>query len=133
MEEVAIHVKLKNSIMANSLKRLSRSMIDDDRQTFLALKNIPDYSPLNKDVEISKVEALEQAMQAAQDQETLQEHMLNALRDKSTLAERDFHDAITECKQQVRAQYGPNSDEVNSIGLKKKMDYQRRVRKTTTQ
>lgn len=119
--------------MANSLKRLSRSMIDDDRQTFLALKNIADYTPLNKEVEVSKVEALAQEMQAAQDQEAIQEHTLDALRDKSTLAERDFHDAITECKQQVRAQYGPNSDEVNSLGLKKKMDYQRRTRKTTVQ
>ncbi len=83
----------------------------------------PNYVPVNKDVELNKVETIHSNMLAAQEQRMLLENQLKAQTDKCAIAEHAFHDAMLEVKAQVKALYGSDSDELNSLGIKKKSDY----------
>ncbi len=53
-----------------------------------------------------------------------------AARDDATSAECDFHNVIIAAKQQVVAQYGVDSDEVQSVGLTKKSERAKPTRTT---
>ncbi len=48
--------------------------------------------------------------------------------DAAVAAEWRFHEAMQGAKEQVIAQYGKSSDQVQSLGLKKKSEYKRPVR-----
>ena len=52
-------------------------------------------------------------------------------RDNAVAAEWDFHNFVLGAKEQVIAQFGKDSNEVQSIGLKKKSEYKSRKRKLT--
>ncbi len=109
--------------MMNVLKKMNPKLLAKDKEAYVSLKTISNYAPSNKAVEMSKVDALNTDLLTAQDQVTVQENVLRALNDKCAIAEHAFHDAILEVKTQVKAQFGSNSDELNSLGIKKKMDY----------
>ncbi|MBI3363815.1 MAG: hypothetical protein HY033_02795, partial [Ignavibacteriae bacterium] len=66
----------------------------------------------------------------AHEAEKLAGDALKAKRDAAVAAELAFHQAMLGVKEQVIAQYGKNSDQVASLGLKKKSEYRRPVRKT---
>jgi hypothetical protein len=50
-------------------------------------------------------------------------------RDASRQAERRFHNAMLDAKTQVITQYGANSDEVQALGLKKRSEYKKSIRR----
>ncbi|HEX8501979.1 MAG TPA: hypothetical protein VF659_15455 [Pyrinomonadaceae bacterium] len=52
-----------------------------------------------------------------------------AKRDAATAGEWEFHNAILGAKVQVEAQFGSDSDEFASLGMKKKSDYKRPARR----
>jgi len=52
-----------------------------------------------------------------------------AARDAATAAEWDFHNTMLAVKEQVIAQFGKNSDQVQALGLKKKSEYKAPTRK----
>jgi hypothetical protein len=64
-------------------------------------------------------------MQAMQQKETEQQAMLKAASDAARQAEWEFHNSILSMKEAVRAQFGPDSDEAQSIGYKKKSERKR--------
>ena len=64
-------------------------------------------------------------MEAARAAEIIAQNALNTARDAAIRAERSFHNAILGAKDQVIAQYGADSDAVQSLGLKKKSDRKR--------
>jgi hypothetical protein len=57
-------------------------------------------------------------------------HAFAAARDASLAMQWEFHDAILGVKNQVKAQYGANSDEVATLGLKKKSERRSPTRAT---
>ena len=118
------HLKF-SEVMNNILKRMPKKQVDKDKDAYVSLKNIPNYNPTNKDVEMVKMDIRYNDMLSAQEQVAVIENQLKALNDKCAIIEHAFHDAILEVKSQVKAQFGANSDELNSLGLKKKMDYMR--------
>ena len=79
---------------------------------------------------IQAVQALADAMTAAHAAEKVSADLLDAKRDASAAAEQAFHEAMQGVKDQVVAQYGKNSDEVASLGLKKRTEYKRPKRKS---
>jgi hypothetical protein len=93
-----------------------------DQDTFAALQSISDYAPSNKNYTVVKIQALSDAMDEADQKETQADAAAKAARDDATSAEWDFHNAIIAAKQQVTAQYGPDSNEVQSVGLTKKSE-----------
>ncbi len=59
---------------------------------------------------------------AAQATEAQKQNEADAARDAATAAEWAFHNVILEGKNQVKAQYGENSDQYAGLGLTKKTE-----------
>jgi hypothetical protein len=51
--------------------------------------------------------------------------------DAARQAEVEFHEAVLSMKESVRGQFGPNSDEAQAIGYKRKSEYKRPRRRPT--
>ncbi len=106
-------------------KRLSKKQLQEDRDAYAALKAITDYNPSNKEYALDEIINKHETMNASQTDEVQKEGALDAARDKTAADEWEFHNAILGSKQQVIAQFGDSSDEVQSVGLKKKSEYKR--------
>jgi hypothetical protein len=63
------------------------------------------------------------AMDAAQATETQKFADADAARDDATAAEWDFHNALLGAKDQVKAQFGADSNEWQALGLTKKSEF----------
>ena len=112
-------------------RRLRPSDLQADKDSFAAIEAMDDYAPGNKDYTVAKIQPLLDAMGAAQDVETQADAAAKAARDNATAAEWDFHNAIIAAKQQVTAQYGADSNEVQSVGLTKKSERSKPTRKSS--
>jgi len=113
-------------------KRLNKKVLQEDREAFAALQAIEDYNPSNKEFELAKVADSHQEMVTDQTDEVQKHAAAGASSDKATDSERGFHDKILGAKNQVKAQYGENSDEYASLGMKKKDEYKRGRRTGST-
>jgi hypothetical protein len=113
----------------NQNKRLSQATIENDRAALLALKKLADYAPANAAVSVKAVSTLEEQLRAAEEAEILASKALAAARDARAAAGWELHNAMLGVKATVIGQYGHNSDAVQALGLKKKTDYRRPVRR----
>ena len=116
----------------NEHKRLNQAVIDTDRAALLALKKMSDYAPSNRAISIEAVSALEAQLRNAEENDILATNALAAARDARAAAEWALHNAMLSVKATVIGQYGANSDAVQALGLKKKADYRRPVRRRTS-
>ena len=110
----------------DQIKRQNPKSIDADRKALIALKSFTDYKPVNQKFTVNSIQELEQDMLKKQELETLAEKAYKSCRDNANDAEWTFHNAILGTKDQVIAQYSPDSNETQAIGLKKKSEYKRR-------
>ena len=108
--------------MADETRRLSPSVLQADKDALAALKNIPTYTPANAGYTVAKVQTAQDNMGAQQEDETQKQAAADAARDNATAAEWAFHKAILGVKEQVRAQFGADSNEVQALGLVKKSE-----------
>ena len=113
-------------------KRLPRATIEADRAALLALKKLTDYAPPNPALSTTAVLALEEQLRHTEEVELLAAKALAAARDARDTAEWALHDAMLGAKATVSGQYGYNSDAVQALGLKKKIDHRRPVRRTSS-
>ncbi len=109
----------------NQNERLRPSDIQADKDAHAALKALTDYNPSNKKFTADKVAAARKAMDDAQDEETQAEKVAMKKRDAANAAEWAFHNIIIGVKNQVLAQYDDDSDEIQSMGRKKKSEYKK--------
>lgn len=105
--------------MSGKNGRLRPSQIEADRATIAALRAIVGYAPTKPECSVAAVMALEAETTAAQDAETQIEGALAAARDKAAAKASELHERVLDIKDQVMAQFGRNSDEVQALGLKK--------------
>jgi hypothetical protein len=113
-------------------KRLSKGVLDDDLDAYAALQAIAGYAPSNEQFKLSNITAGHQAMQENQTSEVQMQAAADAQRDTTVGSEWNFHDMILGAKDQVKAQFGPDSNEYQSLGLKKKSEYKAGRRKSST-
>lgn len=106
-------------------KRLKPSDISSDTVTYDALKSVTGYTPVNTQLSVANIKTLYDAMILTQATETQAEAAFKTARDKANVAEWAFHNAILGSKDQVRAQFGKDSNEVQALGLKKTSEYKR--------
>jgi hypothetical protein len=106
----------------NENVRLQAETLQADESAFLALKAIAGYSPANPAYSLAIVSAKHEAMRAAQETEQRAQHALDAARDASVALQWEHHNLILGVKDQVIAQFGPDSNEVATLGLKKKSE-----------
>jgi len=103
--------------------RMSKKILQEDRDAFAALKSLTDYSPANAAFSIGNVTGSHDAMNTKQTMEVQKKAEADGASDDAALAERDFHNMILGAKNQVKAQYGEDSNEYQSMGMKKKSEY----------
>jgi hypothetical protein len=115
--------------MANTLKnRMPAQNLQADIDTYLALKAINGYKPYDNAYALETVGALHDKLRVAQEAEIHAQNVAAAARDALVAIQWNFHELILGVKSQVKALYGPDSDEVAALGLKKKSERKSRPR-----
>ena len=113
----------------NETRRLQSKQLAADIYALEALENAKGYAPANAALTSTVAHTNQTTMQQKQALETQAEGNLKAARDIAVKAEWDFHNLILAIKQQVIAQFGVNSNEMQGLGLKKKAEYKTRTTK----
>ena len=106
-------------------KRLTPKKMQENKDAFTALSAIKTYAPSNADFTLAIGNQKESDKDKKQAEEVLAEKALSTARDVATAAEWDFHNYILGVKTQVAAQFGVDSNEIQSLGLKKKSEYKK--------
>lgn len=109
----------------NKTKRLRPLILQEDLDAYAALLAISGYNPSNETYKIAAVTASKTANDNKQIVEVQKNAEADAARDDAMVSEWDFHEMILGVKEQVRAQFGADSNEYASLGLKKKSEYKR--------
>ena len=112
----------------NKNHRIQPQVLKTDIDDLRALKAIGDYKPVNPAYTIQAVAAKHDAMQAALEAESNAQDVLDAKRDAAVAAQWDYHNAVLGVKKQIVAQYGEDSDQLASLGIKKKSERKAPVR-----
>jgi hypothetical protein len=121
------------SMAVNHTKPLPQATLDSDRAALVGLKTLRNYAPTNASIAVEAVNALELRLRAAEEAEILAEQALAAARDARAIAGWELHNTMLSVKAAVIGQYGHNSDAVQAVGLKKKIDYRRPARRAPRQ
>jgi hypothetical protein len=106
--------------MPNQTRRLKPAQIEADRASFAALQAMTGYAPANTDYALAAITTAQGSLSSAQTTESQAEAAAAAARDTAVAREWEFHNLMLGAKDQVVAQYGRNSNQVQSIGLTKK-------------
>ena len=107
--------------------RMRPKDIKADRDALNALRDLADYAPLNPAYNVAALTTLEQALEQALLNEQRIEKALKAAQDSVKAAGWALHEGLLGAKIQVAAQYGDDSDAIQSLGLKKKSKRRRPV------
>lgn len=109
-------------------RRLTLNLISQDIDSLNGLKAVPTYNTTRPQASLETLQQTYQTMLAQQQVETEKLALYRAATDAARLAEWEFHNAVLAMKESVRGQYGSDSNEAQSVGLKKKSDRKRPVR-----
>ena len=104
---------------SNANRRLSPDTLQADLDCITALKAIEGYAPSNPADTLTALNDIQTRVAAAQERELHAANAYAAARDDAVLLENERHERAKSVKNQVRAQYGNDSNEVASLGLKK--------------
>ncbi len=113
----------------NQTRRIRPVALEADKDACTSVQALTDYKPANAAFASTALATKLTAMQTAQQAEVKAENALAAAHDNAVAAEWDFHNAMLGAKAQVAAQYGPDSNELQSLGIKKKSEYKAPSRK----
>ena len=115
--------------MANQSTRLRPSQVRTDTDAFAALQAITAYAPANTAYTVAKITAAQASLASAQQVEAQAMAAAAAARDDAVAREYEFHNLMLGAKDQVIAQFGPDSNEAQALGRKKKSEYSRPTRR----
>lgn len=103
-------------------KRLSPNQLAEIKSNFAGLKQIQGYAPVKDDYKITAIQPIETALDNLLVQEAQLETQLATVRDQ--IAERggEFVQKMSGAAQQVIAQFGDDSAEIQALGRKRKSD-----------
>jgi glutathione peroxidase-family protein len=113
----------------NQTRRLTPSILAEDLEIFAALKTLQNYRPANQAFTVEAISAIETSRMAAHDKEMQTAADYEAVRDDHVALQWDFHNGMLGAKDQVVAQFGPDSNEAQAMKLKKKSEYKNPTRK----
>lgn len=113
----------------NQTRRISPAALAEDETTFNALQNVTGYAPNNPSCTIASLTQILNNMRAAQTAADQAIAAAATARDQAAVAEWEFHNHILSAKDQVKAQYGKDSTQVQELGLKRASEYKNRKRK----
>ncbi|HEY0404661.1 MAG TPA: hypothetical protein VGC89_02970 [Pyrinomonadaceae bacterium] len=107
----------------NQTRRMKPSDLAEDLEVFTALKAIAGYAPANPAFTVAVIQAVYDGLMAAQEAETLAAAAYEAARDNLVAMQWEMHNKVLGAKDQVQAQFGPSSNEIQSMKRKKKTEY----------
>jgi hypothetical protein len=113
-------------------KRVNSAVIETDKASFAALKAITNYAPANTAFATAAITTAQAELDAAQQAEAQTAAAAAAARDNAVAKEWAFHNLVLGAKDQVVAQFGRDSNEVQAVGLKKASEFKPRARKPKT-
>ncbi len=111
-------------------RRVSNKVIVADVAAYNSLSTIKSYVPVREEASVKSLKAAYDDMLAKQKKEDEQAAIAKSAADAARQAEVAFHDTVMAMRETVRGQFGPNSDEAQSVGYKKKSEYKRSRRKS---
>lgn len=109
-------------------RRIAPNVIEGDRNSLAALQAITTYKPANP---AFSTEALTTALSALNNAQRAEAQALAAAataRDTAAKSEWEFHNLVLGMRDQVTAQFGRDSNEIQAVGLKKTSEYKPRTR-----
>jgi hypothetical protein len=115
----------------NEEKRLKPAAIEADESGFAALQAMALYEPANQAYSLPTIGSAHTLMQSAWTEEAQAEAALATARDNAVAREWAFHNLMLGVKDQVMAQFGRDSNEVQALGLKKASERKAPQRRTT--
>ena len=115
----------------NETRRLKPAEIQGNKDAYNALIKVANYAPPNPAYTVAALEIAHSNMQTKQAAETQAFAAYQAARDDANAAEWAFHNLMLRTKDQVIAQFGKDSNQVQALGLKKKSEYRKPARKNT--
>ncbi|MDX2097726.1 MAG: hypothetical protein SFW36_08105 [Leptolyngbyaceae cyanobacterium bins.59] len=118
--------------LQNTNRRLTTRQLTQDIDSLNGFRTIADYSTKRPEATPERLQQTYQAMLVSQQLETEKLALYRAASDAARLAEWEFHNAVLAMKEVVRGQFGVESNEAQAIGLKKKSDRKRSIRRKTT-
>jgi len=113
----------------NKTKRLRPKVLKEIRDAYAALKAIRNYQPPNPDYALDKVTEVFDQIDTDQTLEVQADAAAEAQRDQTVKSEHGGLDIIQGVRTQVKAQFGEESDEYASLGMKKRSEYNRPKRR----
>lgn len=114
---------------ANRNRRMPADNVQANRNALIGLQSLPDYMPANRAYTVERLLEIAQEVERLREEEVRAAQTLAMLRDQAASAEWAMHDGILGARAQVIAQYGPDSHAVQLLGLKRKSERKRTVRK----
>lgn len=115
----------------NQNKRLVPSTLADDEAAFNALLNVTGYTPANPAYTVTAITQAITDMRAAQAVEDQAVAALATARDLAIGKEWAVHNLMLGVKDQVKAQFGKDSTQVQELGLKRVSEYKNRKPKSS--
>jgi hypothetical protein len=112
-----------------SKRKLPPRELQADLDAFAALEAIPDYKESNPAFSKANALAAKTKMQTDETTHTQSIAAEKSARDVKVDSQWAFHDMMLGVKRQSEAQYGEDSNEVQSLGLKKKSEYKKPTKK----
>lgn len=111
---------------------LPPGVIAEDRASLDAIRDIPDYTPSNLAYSVSSLSELDAALKSAQLEVERLRLAHNAARRRLIQLHWAFHTNVIGARGAIVSQFGPDSDQVQAVGLKRKSDYRRGKRPRRT-
>jgi hypothetical protein len=108
--------------------RVSVKQVLKDIESYHAFGTMTDYRANNAENSREAAEAAYETLRAAEQHAVTTQAAASSAADALTNARRDFHGVILGIKNEARALYGPSSDQVAALGLKKKSEQSKRGR-----
>ena len=105
--------------MANQSRRLTPAVLSEDESGFSALQAMALYEPANQAYSLPAINSAHGLMESARTEEAQAAAALATARDNAVAKEWAFHNLMLGVKDQVMAQFGRDSNEVQALGLKK--------------
>jgi len=111
------------------VRYIAASIIENDRTILRALQDISEYAPRDDELSTTMLSASEAALVQAEIETARLRLAYEAARDRETEAGLAFHNNILRAKAEVIAQFGADSQAVHAMGLKRKSERKRPVRR----
>lgn len=116
----------------NQSKRLPPGKIEADESGFAALQTITGYTPINSTYTVNAVMAAHEELQALRKVEAQAAAAAAVARGDTIAKEWEFHNLMLGVKEQVIAQFGKDSEQLQAIGLKRKSEYKPPKRRSSS-